>query len=155
VRDEDGAILRWVGTCTEIEDYRRAADQARLVRTLFRGLVERGGEGLVLAGPDGTVRYANPAAAELLDYPPDELIGTDVWGSVHPDDRAKLLKWLERLTASPGQRLCACLRFTQRRGGPRRLEVHGTNLLPDPDVRGVALQLRPAGESQEDSQPAK
>jgi PAS domain S-box-containing protein len=144
VRDEDGAILRWVGTCTDIEDYRRALDQTRGVRTTFRALVERSQEGLILAGADGTVRYANPSAAELLDYPPDELSGTDVWGSVHPDDRANLLRWLEKLTASPGQRLCICLRFTQRRGEPRCLEVQGTNLLPDPDVRGVALQLCPA-----------
>ncbi len=147
VRGDDGAILRWVGTCTDIDDYRRALDQARHVRTIFRALVERGGDGLILAGADGTVRYANPTAASLLDYAPDELSGTDVWSSVHTDDRANLMRWLEKLTANPGQKLSISLRFIQRHDEPRLIDVHGTNLLPDPDVRGIALQLRATRET--------
>jgi PAS domain S-box-containing protein len=153
LRDADGHIVRWFGTCTDIDEAKRAADQARGVRVLFRALVERCGDGFILAGADGTVRYANAAAAELLDYPPEELSGTDAWGSVHPDDREKLLKWLEELTASPGARLCLAVRFTRRRGVPRRLEVHGTNLLPDPDVRGIAVQLRAADPQDGRSEP--
>jgi PAS domain S-box-containing protein len=142
VRDADGRVLRWVGTCTDIDETRRLADQLRLTRMMFRALVERGEDGFALVGADGTVRYANPAAGRLLDFSSDDLAGTDLWGSVYPADRQEVCGWLERVLANPGQRLAVTVRFTQRGGAPRWMEVMGTNLLPDPDVRAVTVQLR-------------
>jgi PAS domain S-box-containing protein len=143
-RDADGAVVRWFGTCTDIDAARRAADRLRGVRLLFRGLVERSHDGEVLVGPDGTVRYANPAAARLLGFAADELTGTDLWGSLHPDDRTPLGAWFERVLASPGRRLATAARFALRDGTARRVEVLAVNLLPDPDVRAVAVRLRAA-----------
>jgi PAS domain S-box-containing protein len=153
VRDATGAIVRWYGTCTDIDATRRLLDQLRGVRLLFRALVERCEDGFVLAGSDGTVRYANVAGACLLGYTPEELTGTDLWGSVHAEDRAKLMTWLGRLTASPGQRAAIAVRFAQRDGTARRLAVFGTNLLPDPDVRGITVQLRAVQEATEPAAP--
>jgi PAS domain S-box-containing protein len=142
VRDTNGTILRWVGTSTDVDESRRLSDQLRGVRMLFRALVERCADGFVLAGSDGTVRYANSAAASLLSYTSEELNGTDLWCSVHPDDRSELTDWLVRLVISAGACMAITVQFVQRGGKPRQLEVIGTNLLPDPDVRGIAIQLR-------------
>ncbi|MBN9120123.1 MAG: PAS domain-containing protein [Planctomycetes bacterium] len=142
VRDADGTVVRWFGTCTDVDESKRRASELQSVRTMFRALVERSHDGLALVGADGTVRFANPAAARLLDFPSDVLAGTDLWGSVDPADRKEVCGWLERVIANPGRRLAVTVRFTQRGGTSRWLEVLGTNLLPDPDVRAVAVQLR-------------
>jgi PAS domain S-box-containing protein len=142
VRDPEGRVVRWVGTCTDIDEARRQTDQFRATQMLFRALVERGEDGHALAAADGTVRYANPAAARLLGFASDELAGTDLWGSVHPSDRAEVCKWLEQVLASPGRRLATTVRFLQRNAQPRWMEVLATNLLPDPEVRAVAVELR-------------
>ncbi len=145
VRDDDGRVVRWFGTATDIDESKRLADELRAVRTLFRALVERGEDGLALVGADGTVRFANAAAVRLLDLAADELTGTDLWGSVRPADGAALRDWLDRVLSAPGQRLVAALHFTRPGRSPRHLEVSGTNLLRDPDVRAVAVRLRPIG----------
>jgi PAS domain S-box-containing protein len=141
-RARDGEVMRWFGTCTDVDEGRRRADAAVSNRMFFRALVERSDDGLVLVGADGTVRYANAATACLLGFTPQELTGTDMWGSVHASDRREVSEWLERVLANPGRRFGATVRFLRRGGDPCWLEVLGTNLLPDPDVRALAVSLR-------------
>jgi PAS domain S-box-containing protein len=142
VRDGDGRVTQWFGTCTDVDESKRLADQLRAARMLFRALVERSEDGLVLVGADGTVRYANPLAVRLLGARADDLVGTDLWGSVAPDDRGPAVAWWERVLTRPGERLAAPVRFLAAGGAVRPLRVLATNLIPDPDVRAVALQLR-------------
>lgn len=142
VRNSDGHVTRWFGTCTDVDESKRAGDQLRVVRGLFRALVERSEDGFTLVGADGTVRYANPVAARLLGFRVDDLTGTDLWCSVDPADRQTVATWWERLLACPGERLTMSVRFLTWGGSSRPLQVLGTNLLPDPEVRAVAVQLR-------------
>jgi PAS domain S-box-containing protein len=141
IRDGDGIVTRWFGTCTDVDESKRAADQLRAVRTLFRALVERSEDGFALVGADGTVRYANPLAARLLGFQVDDLTGTDLWCSVDPEDRQAVSIWWERVLATPGERLATTVRFLTWGGASRPLRALGTNLLPDPDVRAVAVQM--------------
>jgi PAS domain S-box-containing protein len=143
VRDGDGRVVRWVGTCTDIDESKRGADQLREMRTMLRALVERNTEGMALVGADGTVRYANPAAARLLSSSPEDLAGTDLWGLVAAEDRGLFGRWWERVLASPGERSPIQLRFMTG-GAALALRVGATNLLPDPEVRAVTVQLRAA-----------
>ena len=96
----------------------------------------------MLVGADGTVRYANPAAARLLGTRGDDLVGTDIWGSVSPNDRPQIADWWERVLSRPGERLATTTRFLTWGTTLRTLCVLGTNLLPDPEVRAVTVQLR-------------
>ncbi len=142
VRDDDGRVIRWFGSCTDIDESKRLADQLRAVRMLFRALVERSEDGLVLLGADGTVRYANPPAARLLGARAEDVVGTDLWGSVAAADRSAVCAWWERVLARTGERLTTTVRFQTREGAERPLIALATNLLPDPEVRAVSLQLR-------------
>ncbi|MWV16899.1 diguanylate cyclase [Pseudomonas sp. L-22-4S-12] len=52
------------------------ARQARRETALYRGLLDRLGDGVVLLDARGRIRRLNPAAAQLLGRPADELPGT-------------------------------------------------------------------------------
>ena len=45
-------------------------------RARFRGIIERNADAILVVGRDGVVRFANPAAIELLDGAHNELVGT-------------------------------------------------------------------------------
>ncbi len=135
VRDTDGSILRWSAPAPTWTTRGGCRTSCAACGRCSARLVERCEDGFVVAGADGMVRYANPAAAALLDYTPEELVGTDLWCSVHPDDRAGLMDWLRKLVESAGSRMTISVRFAQH-GIVALLDVFGTNLLPDPDVRG-------------------
>jgi PAS domain S-box-containing protein len=147
-RTRDGRVLRWFGTCTEVDLLKREGDQFREARKLFRSLVERSGDGAALVAADGAVLYVNPAVTRVLRHRPEDLVGADVRGWVHPDDLPVLRGWFERLMATPGERLGAHARFRHADGSYRRLEVLATNLIPDPDARAVAVTFREADDGQ-------
>jgi hypothetical protein len=88
------------------------------------------------------VRYANPAAAGLLGTRAEDLAGSDLWASVADADRQAVCGWWEHVLARPGERHATTVRFGSGTRRPCVLSVLGTNLLPDPDVRAVSVQLR-------------
>ncbi|TKX82722.1 PAS domain S-box protein, partial [Halorubrum sp. SS5] len=45
----------------------------------------------------GRFRYLNAATRDLLGYAPDELVGTNAFDLVHPDDADRVLAAFERL----------------------------------------------------------
>jgi PAS domain S-box-containing protein len=52
----------------------------------FRDLVEISVDAVVIAGPDGLIRYVNPAYERLIGYTAEELVGQPFFPLMHPDD---------------------------------------------------------------------
>ncbi len=86
VRGPDGAITRWFGTCTDIQDIvqarevlarsRQELESEMAVRTAERDRMWRNGRDLqVVIGADGVFRDANPAWLRVLGYAPEEVVG--------------------------------------------------------------------------------
>jgi PAS domain S-box-containing protein len=108
VRDPDGRITRWFGTCTDIQEIVEAREVlARSREELEREISERTRERdrvwrvsrdlYVVCGFDGLYRGVNPAWSDQLGYPPDELAGTRFDALVHPDDRPSTQRAFDRL----------------------------------------------------------
>jgi PAS domain S-box-containing protein len=98
IRDAAGVITRWIGTNTDIQDQKTAAEElAHLNETLEQQVQERTRERdriwrssrdlVVICGQDGLYRSVNPAW-EALGYSTAELIGMRFDALVHPDDLA-------------------------------------------------------------------
>ncbi len=73
-----------------------AKDQAS--PAFFRALVEGVPEAIIVAAPDGTITYFNPASEKLLGYKQADVVGRNIAMLVpqQPDRRADAMKWLER-----------------------------------------------------------
>ncbi|HJZ59431.1 MAG TPA: PAS domain-containing protein [Gemmataceae bacterium] len=146
LRDLDGRLLRWFGTCTDVDDRKRAEAARRATEGLFRAIVERSYEGFALLAADRAVRYVSPAVTRILGFAPEELVGGDVWELAHPDSRPGLSAWLAHLLSRPSERVEVCYRFRHRDGSYRRLEFRATNLLDDPDVGAVVVNFWDVGD---------
>jgi PAS domain S-box-containing protein len=97
IRDADGQITRWIGTNTDIEDQKMAAEALAHLNDQLEALVrartrERDGvwrtsqDLFVICGFDGICRSVNPAWGEALGYAASELVGAafaDFW---HPEE---------------------------------------------------------------------
>ncbi|KQP47023.1 hybrid sensor histidine kinase/response regulator [Methylobacterium sp. Leaf106] len=96
VRDTDGRIVRWFGTCTEIQEIVEAREVlARSRAELEREIAERIKErdriwtlipDLLMSGTlDGRLLNVNPAWTEVLGYDEATLLATPFWEIIHPD----------------------------------------------------------------------
>jgi PAS domain S-box-containing protein len=142
LRDGRGNITHWFGTCTDIEDQKRAEDALRASEGRFRALIEKSFDAILLLTAEGTVAYASPSTARLLGFSPEELLGRDSFDLVHPDDRAATAALFAQLAHLPGGTLSNSHRARCKDGGWRWLDVRGTNLLGDPSVRCVVLNYQ-------------
>jgi formate hydrogenlyase transcriptional activator len=78
--NEEGAVLSWYATATDIEDRKRTEEE-------LRGMIDAVAQTIVVLNPDGRVTYANRAALEYIGLSLDEVRSEDFRARVfHPED---------------------------------------------------------------------
>ncbi|MEZ0068532.1 diguanylate cyclase (GGDEF)-like protein/PAS domain S-box-containing protein [Streptacidiphilus sp. MAP12-20] len=65
----------------------------------FRSLVQGSSDVIMIADPDGVLRYVSPAATGVYGRPAEELVGTRLPEMVHPDDLGHVLWEVQRYLA--------------------------------------------------------
>jgi len=80
-------------------------DRTEMQDAFYKALVEGVPEAIIVAAPDGTITYFNPASEKLLGYKQAEVMGRDIAMLVpsQPDRRADAMKWLERWAHEPDE----------------------------------------------------
>jgi PAS domain S-box-containing protein len=108
MRGDDGRVLRWIGTNTDVDEQKNvAAELARLNATLEQEIVRRttdrdrlwqlSADVMLLARFDATITAVNPAWTALLGWTERELVGSRFIGLVHADDHAATVAEVDRL----------------------------------------------------------
>ena len=120
VRSDDGSIVKWFGTCTDIEDYKRAEAEIRyLNESLERRVAHRTeqlalanqnlaelrarlqavldsatGVSIIVTDTEGVVRIFNTGAERMLQYAASEIVDTHTPSLIEAEweDRAGALK---------------------------------------------------------------
>jgi PAS domain S-box-containing protein len=106
-----------------------------------RPLLERSTDAALMLRSDATITFASPAVRQLFGWDEEELLGTSIVPRLHPEDRERLAAFLQRVVAVPGAHPPVELRV-RNEGHWVWAEAALTNLLDDPEVRGVACNLR-------------
>ncbi len=86
LRDEQGRILRWYASGTDIDDRKRAEDALRRSEQELRLLIETLPAMVLRTTPDGDVDYINQRYADYLGRSVAELTRQQCRDLVHPDD---------------------------------------------------------------------
>lgn len=74
----------------------RLLEELRTVKDFNESIVQNMTEGLILDRADGLITFANPAAARMLGYAPEELVGKHWADIVPPDVRPRIEETYER-----------------------------------------------------------
>ncbi len=89
--DEQGNVVWWYGTNTDIEDLKRAESKLRQDEQELRDIVDAIPQLIVVRGPDGAFLYANRSVLEYSGFTVDEVMAPEFRTRfVHPDDYARL-----------------------------------------------------------------
>jgi len=108
----------------------------------FRSLVQNASDIAILFDRDAKVLYASPSMKRVLGYDPQDLLGNSRWAFVHPDDLDFVTAAWEAsvTTTEPGTPIEYRVRHAD--GTWRWVEGVVGNLLDDPAVQGVVLNIR-------------
>lgn len=86
LRDAEGRIERWFGTCTDIEDLKRAQTEA----SKLAAIVAQSKDFIGIADEDGQVLHINEAGRRLVGLPEGAVAGTAIADYFMPESRAKV-----------------------------------------------------------------
>jgi nitrogen fixation negative regulator NifL len=131
-----------------IETLDPLGDNARQTEAYFRSLIENASDIITILEADGSIRYESPSLERVLGYKPEELIGRSAFELIHPDDVARIQRIFTEGLTRPGRIESGEYRFRHKDGSWRVLEGIGKNLLEDPAVRGIIVNLRDITERQ-------
>ncbi len=105
----------------------------------FRSLVKNASDVIVIAEPDGLIRYLSPAAERAWGDGLDILRSKHLAELVHPDDLARFQHlWVQTL-CQPHTNITTELRLKHGSDTCRCFEVIANNLVSDPEVRGIVV----------------
>jgi PAS domain S-box-containing protein len=120
----------------------RARREVRETRERFRKLLSDSADYIHVVTPDGTIQYITPSVERVLGYDPDSLVGENVLGYLHPEDRGSVAEGVEEILADPDSEVTVEGRAQHRDGSWRWIEAKSRNLLEDPTIGGIVTNAR-------------
>jgi PAS domain S-box-containing protein len=79
VRDQDGRIIRWFGTCTDIDDFKRIEAALRETHDRLQTVLSSITDGLAVLDKDWRYSYVSEQAARIIGMRSEQLLGGRVW----------------------------------------------------------------------------
>ena len=109
----------------------------------FRALIEKSAELIVVIDATGLIQFASPAVKTIMGYDPQAVLGSSFLDWIHPEDLPQARLSLESRSRTPGTAPSSLVvRCRHQNGEWRTLEALGTNLLAEPAVQGIVLNVR-------------
>ena len=129
--DAEGQPLRMLGVNIDIDAYRRALEQLSASEARFRGVVEVTPECVKIVGPDGTLRFMNPAGLAMIEADSEAvLLNRSILDLIAEEHRASWRTWHARVCG--GETLSWEFELIGLVGTRRWMETHAVPLLlPD------------------------
>lgn len=90
LRDDAGRLSGWFGANTDISAQAEAETRARQSEEELREVFDCAGDAIIITDGQGRILRANPAAATLVGYTPDELLATPVLELMRAEDSDRL-----------------------------------------------------------------
>jgi two-component system cell cycle sensor histidine kinase/response regulator CckA len=108
----------------------------------FRALVENSSDGIVLLDAQGTITYASQSVRTMLGYSAIEVVETNAFEYLHPEDQAAARAKFAAILRDPGVPFHQEYRCRAKDGEWRLLEATWTNQLQEPAVGAVVINER-------------
>jgi PAS domain S-box-containing protein len=149
VRDGEGRPSHFVSQLVDITARKTAELALRRSEARFRTLTERSTDLILIVDSRGGVQYKSLNVEHVLGFPEKVGAGENVAELVHPDDRAELDLLFMEGVEQPGAIRKGEVRLRHRSGAWRTMEAVARNLVGDPAIHGVVLNLRDITERKE------
>ena len=94
---------------------------------------------IAIMSVDGTLRYKSPNIERHFGWLPQDLVDTDGWETVHPDDLERIQGELLALLGEDDSVATVEYRYKCKDGSYRMIELTATNLTNSPLINGVLM----------------
>ncbi|MCW3107626.1 MAG: domain S-box protein, partial [Segetibacter sp.] len=139
---KEGKYAGSISMLLDITKRKQAEEQLTANERRFKALIENSSDGIALISAEGTLLYNSPSGEKITGYKNEEIIGTDRFNYIHPDDREKIKDSLKEIFENPDVVSKIELRYLVKDASYKWLEGSYSNLLNDPSVNAIIVNYR-------------
>jgi PAS domain S-box-containing protein len=129
---------------SEIESRKKAKTLRKEIQSkdlFFEKILSNSIDLVLLIDKKGTIFYCSPNIKQEMGYEPEEMIGKNGFEFIHPNDLEKAVNSFEQELHFPDHNNSIDLRFRKKDGSWLWAEAKGRNMLNDPLVNGILVNL--------------
>ncbi|CAN5911464.1 hypothetical protein BH23ACT11_BH23ACT11_17080 [soil metagenome] len=127
----------------DITRHKKAEEELRASEEQLRAvLLQYASELITILEADGTIRYESLAVEKLLGYRAEEMVGTNIFEYIHPDDKERATREFTEHLENAEDALTVEVRFKSKDGSWHFVEGIANNLLDEPGIRGIVINSR-------------
>lgn len=134
-----------------VEQY-RAVKEVEETREFYGRILDYSSDYVMIVDNEGTIKYISPAVERVMGFHPSELVGENSLKFAHPDDLEYATSALLEVITNPDSEVTVEFRSKDADGIWRWIEVRGRNLLEDPIIEGIMVNVRDVTERKEHEQ---
>ena len=136
---EGDEVVKVTGAFQDVTRRHEMEAELRRSEALFRNFSEQAVDVVALFDAEGTFKYLSPSIEHVTGYRRDELIGTDGFAPVHPDDLPALRRAFSEVIEHLGKTAEVEGRYRHKDGSWRHLSIRGRQLpTPSPEIEVLA-----------------
>jgi PAS domain S-box-containing protein len=138
-----------VTSLTDITGQKMAQDAFQFQNILHSTMISNISDVIGIMGMDGVMKYKSPNIEKYFGWKPQDLIGTDGWSTIYPDDLDRIQKEFSDLVKNDKSVKTVTYRYKCKNGSYKPIELTATNLANDPVIQGVLLNYHDISEREE------
>ena len=132
-----------IALVTDVTEQRQVDEALRRERERFRAMVQHCADPILVVKDDGAIDYASPAIESVLGFTPAEVRGRDIGDLLFDEEHAAEIRaGLLAPATTMGSSLPNELGFRHQDGSLRSCEVSVHDLVDDPSVGGIVVNVR-------------
>lgn len=138
----DENVERLLGVHTDITDRKTAEQALEATKERYQHMLRWSSDYVTIVDETETIIDATQGVEHVLGYDLDEVIGSKVLPYIHPEDKRRAFDAFADVTANPDTELNIEYRAQTADGSYCWIACRGRNLLDDPLIEGVLVNVR-------------
>lgn len=136
---EKDSLRGYVFVNRDITDRVKAEESIKISEAFYRSLIGNSLNGIALTDTNGIINFVAPSVRNILGYEPEELVGTNIFGLVHPEDVSQAQERFASRLQNDAEKEYIVIRVRQSNGKWLWCAIHAHNLLTHPYVQSMVI----------------
>jgi PAS domain S-box-containing protein len=141
-RNRAGEVEGIFAAARNITKLKKANNALKLSERHFRSLIENALDVIMVLNHQGDITYASPSVEKVFGYKVHEFLGFNIFDFIHHKDSPRLNDALTDDIRSSGSNVDFEVRCQHENGQWLSCQMVAQNLIKDPAVRGIVLNIR-------------
>jgi diguanylate cyclase (GGDEF)-like protein/PAS domain S-box-containing protein len=146
IDDDKGYPSKVVGTIQDITERKTMEEALRNSEIQHKAMVSGISDVIGIIAWDGIMKYKSPNITKFFGWLPEDLVGTNGWETVHPDDLERIQNEFNKIVYEDNASITVEYRYKCKDGDYKPIELTAVNLINNLAIQGVLLNYHDISE---------